>query len=459
MKLAIRVQLLVPLLTMLVTAVAALTLLSVWLNLSRAVSILQERQAQVARVVEHASFPLTGQVLKHMAELSGQQFVVWDSERREAVGASLEEIPPDLTEMLQQASLWVADSDPARSWAWHAEEYSLRITRQSRQPRMIVAVLTPRRSLFQARRDAVWPPLAVGGGTLLVLVPWLWALTRNWSGRIQQIQQFVAQVAAGQPARQPRASRHDDELSELVADLVRMHQRLGELQQELLQTERERLAAQLAAGLAHQLRNGVTGISLALQVHRARCPVAEDQSLAVAQRQIQLLEAELRGTLSLARRTDSPRDAVPLGELFQEVTELLSSAVAHQQIHLEFDPPSGGCSIDGSRDGLRAALLNLLLNAIDAAGPGGKIRLESRAAGQGVAIAVSDNGPGPAEEIAGRMMEPFVTTKPEGVGLGLTVVAAVAQYHGGRLEVRRDDGWTIIELHLPWTVSSKRVPA
>ena len=66
-----------------------------------------------------------------------------------------------------------------------------------------------------------------------------------------------------------------------------------------------------------------------------------------------------------------------------------------------------------------------------------------------IVVRVADNGPGPDPQIAARMLQSFVTTKPEGVGLGLAIVTAVAQDHGGRLAWRRSSGWTEMDLVLP----------
>ena len=87
--------------------------------------------------------------------------------------------------------------------------------------------------------------------------------------------------------------------------------------------------------------------------------------------------------------------------------------------------------------GLRAAVLNLTMNAIEAAGPGGEVGLGASTDSGEVTIEVSDTGPGPPPELAENLLEPFVTSKPEGVGLGLALAQRVAVEHGGRLSWQR----------------------
>jgi signal transduction histidine kinase len=111
--------------------------------------------------------------------------------------------------------------------------------------------------------------------------------------------------------------------------------------------------------------------------------------------------------------------------------------------------PATGLTIVGRRDALRAALVNLALNAIDATGRDGTLRLSATVAGTTLALAVEDDGPGPPESIRDSLQEPFVTGKPEGIGLGLAVATAVAEAHAGTLSWSRPDGWTRFVITLP----------
>ena len=90
-----------------------------------------------------------------------------------------------------------------------------------------------------------------------------------------------------------------------------------------------------------------------------------------------------------------------------------------------------------SREQLVQVLLNLVLNAADSVGPGGHIRIEASAAGDGVRLSVSDDGPGVAAEVQGRLFEPFVTTKEvgKGTGLGLAVCRGLVEAAGGTIDL------------------------
>lgn len=153
--------------------------------------------------------------------------------------------------------------------------------------------------------------------------------------------------------------------------------------------------------------------------------------------------------LSLGGRADGIRTQFELKQLLEDCVELVSPALEHHHIQLQWldCPPH---TITGVRDGLRAAIVNLLQNAVEAAGHQGQIQVSVLTAeNQQIVIRVSDNGPGPDPQIAARMLQSFVTTKPEGVGLGLAIVTAVAQDHAGKLSWRRSNGWTEMDLVLP----------
>jgi hypothetical protein len=111
--------------------------------------------------------------------------------------------------------------------------------------------------------------------------------------------------------------------------------------------------------------------------------------------------------------------------------------------------PATGLTIVGRRDALRAALVNLALNAVDATGRDGRLRLLVEPAGDTLTLTVEDDGPGPPEAIRNSLHEPFVTGKPEGIGLGLAVAKAVAEAHGGALSWSRGDDRTRFAITLP----------
>jgi signal transduction histidine kinase len=312
-----------------------------------------------------------------------------------------------------------------------------------------LVVLYPEERWSQARWDAAFPPLAVGAGAVLLgslVSGWL---AQRFSRRIRLLQKQVAAIAGGDFLEIATTARQD-EIQELTASVNSMSAQLRQMQSTIRQSERTRLLAQLAGGLAHQLRNAVTGARMALQLHQRRCkPMPDDKSLSVALRQLAFTESQVRGLLSLGRGERSQPVLCDVGQLVEEISHLLQPACEHAQVSLALDVAPPTRFVRADLESLRAAIVNLGTNAIEAAGPGGEVMLRTARNEENVGIEVVDSGKGPQPQIAETLFDPFVSTKPEGVGLGLALVRQVALDHGGSLSWKREAGRTIFRLTLP----------
>ena len=204
--------------------------------------------------------------------------------------------------------------------------------------------------------------------------------------------------------------------------------------------------------LRHQLRNALAGARLSVQLHVKRHPdTTDDQTLAVALRQLALTEEHVRGLLSIGRVEHQPAEVCELRPLLEDVAFLVGPACQHSRVRFTqaADPGSEPIEVMADRSGLRAAILNLVLNAIEAAGQGGSVAIEVQRQQEDVTVEVVDSGPGPPPELAETLWDAFVTSKPEGVGLGLAVARQVAADNGGRLSWNRSGSETRFRLTLP----------
>ncbi|MDR3636452.1 MAG: HAMP domain-containing sensor histidine kinase, partial [Isosphaeraceae bacterium] len=230
----------------------------------------------------------------------------------------------------------------------------------------------------------------------------------------------------------------------------RMCAQLREMTRTIRQSERTRLLGQLAAGLAHQLRNSLTGARMSVQLHARRFPAPDgDRSLEVALRQLAMTEEHVRGLLSLGRVERRPPVVFDAGRLIEDVTLLVRPSCEHAKVELHVSRGAGPMELRADEPGVRAAVLNLVLNAIEAAGPGGRVGLSVGSSGDALVIDVTDNGSGPPLELANNLFDAFVTSKTEGAGLGLALAHQVATEHGGRLSWCREAAETRFRLVLP----------
>ncbi|HEY8504501.1 MAG TPA: HAMP domain-containing sensor histidine kinase, partial [Gemmataceae bacterium] len=451
MRWPIRNQIFVPFATVLLAAVTTLALGAARLAADRSERETTARLARVVGTLGSASFPYTENVLRQMRGLSGAEFAAFDEQGR--VTASTLPAAAAGPELLAA----VPASRTVRSLAEYpsvpvaGESYlAARLPVAAPGGAGSLVVLYPERSLAEARWTAAWPPLAVGGATLLVMLAVSAWLAQRLGRRIGSIRELFAGIADGRfgsaPVRPPL-----DELAELTCSANRLSGQLEQMRRTIAHTERVRLLAQLAGGLAHQLRNAVAGARLAVQLHQRRCPAAADESLAVALRQLELTEEQVKALLALGRR-EAAGEQVPgaLASLIAEVEALIGPACRHAQVRLETDVrPEAGAAVVADAPAFRTALLNLALNAVEAAGVGGAVGLRAVPAGEDVVVEVADTGSGPPPEIAESLFEPFVTSKPEGLGLGLALARQTAADLGGSLSWRRSGGRTVFALRLP----------
>ena len=311
--------------------------------------------------------------------------------------------------------------------------------------------LYPESSWREARWESAQVPLSLGAGALVLMAAATTWIAHRISGRIHRLENQVARIAEGdfqELVLDPRAPR--DEVNDLSRSINRMCTQLRQMSQTIRQSERTQTLAQLAAGMAHQLRNALTGARLSIQLHLKRCDQARaDTSMTVALRQLALMEEQVRGLLTLSRLEGRPHTACDLVRLLHDVALLLQPSSEHARVALRvgIEPPTAIIMAD--EPSLRAAVLNLALNAIEAAGPGGSVTLELKSENQVHAIEVTDTGPGPPPQLGENLFEPFVTGKPEGVGLGLALARHVARVHHGRVTWAREGALTRFRMTLP----------
>jgi two-component system, NtrC family, sensor histidine kinase HydH len=207
----------------------------------------------------------------------------------------------------------------------------------------------------------------------------------------------------------------------------------------------EKLAAvgTLAAGLSHEIRNPLNAAALQLTVLERRLrktalpPDALPQllePLALVQGEIRRLSGFLEEFLQFARPREIDATPLFLDDVVARVVDLLRPEAAGRGVQLESHPGEPP-TLYGDAGRLQQAILNLVLNAVQAVPAGGWVRIATRANAPHVEVSVEDNGPGVPPELREKIFEPFFTTKASGSGLGLPLVHSVVQQHGGTLHV------------------------
>ncbi|MBI4603146.1 MAG: sensor histidine kinase [Planctomycetes bacterium] len=245
----------------------------------------------------------------------------------------------------------------------------------------------------------------------------------------------------------------------LAEELERSYDQLRQRTEELIRSEEQlqratRLSAlgELTAGLAHEIGNPLGGIKGAAEILADGVP-PEDPKHRFARlllKEVGQLDQVVARFLNLARPPQESDGAADAGEVLQAVVSLCNQPLKQGRLDLRLSIEERLPPVAASPSQLQQVLLNLLLNAIQATGPSGRIALEARRAGDAVQCVVTDTGRGIAPEDLPRIFDPFFTTRQGGTGLGLAITHRIVESCRGRIHVEsRPGGGTTFTVTLP----------
>ncbi|WP_161598917.1 ATP-binding protein [Bacillus mesophilum] len=219
----------------------------------------------------------------------------------------------------------------------------------------------------------------------------------------------------------------------------------------LLQTEKLMAAGQLAAGIAHEIRNPLTAIKGFLQLtedhHNDTKPYFE-----IIHAEIDRIELILSELLTLAKPKEMKFKVMnKVKELLEDVTTLIETQAILNNVEIVTNMSSCTPSIQCDENQLKQVFINLLKNSIEAMPDGGKIIIDFDVIQDSIQIAFRDDGPGIPDHLLNRVQEPFFTTKEKGTGLGLMISKQIIENHSGRFHLSSDAKGTSIIVTLPIT--------
>jgi two-component system sensor kinase FixL len=246
----------------------------------------------------------------------------------------------------------------------------------------------------------------------------------------------VGEMAPDNGARSFTGILHD------LSDRVVLEQRLAE-QKSLAKL------GEMAAVVAHEVKNPIAGIRGALQVITSRMPPEQrDRTILVdIITRLDALNRIVQDMLMFARPRALRREPIPLGLLLRDTASLIERDPS--MLNLEVSV-AGSADLVGDREMLQIVFQNILMNAAQAMDGQGRIDVTITGAGQRCRIAVADRGPGMLDETREKAFDAFFTTKHRGTGLGLPIAKRVVEAHGGTIHIDvPPGGGTIISVELP----------
>jgi signal transduction histidine kinase len=361
-------------------------------------------------------------------------FKLYDSGRREAAYVTARQ---QLVERLQPA-LATVNRDIYRK----AREFSVQ--------RALVQV----EGIVETERRVLWSIIA------LALVAGLiasWLISRSLARPLNELRQAMAVVGAGDLDHviEPRSR---DEIGELARSFAQMTERLRQSRSQLVQSEKLASIGQMAAAVAHGLRNPLASLRAAAQLarHRVDAPAAREQLTAIVE-QVDRLDSRITHLLAFSR----PAPFHPLRESVRVLVDAAVSGVSQLlrerrvELTVTLAPSLPDVRVDPVR--LEQTLTEIVSNALDAMPPpdGGRLTIEGRrdandTGTDGVTLTITDSGRGIAPEVLANVCEPFFTTRAEGTGLGLAIAKRYVEETGGRLSITSVvGGGTTVRIWLP----------
>ncbi len=262
----------------------------------------------------------------------------------------------------------------------------------------------------------------------------------------------VADAAKNIPAKGlepvPETSRRDEIglLTRSFNDMVMQLRRAREREQELNRLERFTALGQLAGSLAHEIKNPLNFISLAVDQIRNRYAPSGEAERATFLRQIALIKDEVKrlsaliqNFLDYGRPIEIRPAPTDVRALVRDVLALGESKMKSQGIVVHESCETDDTVLNVDAEKLRTCFMNVVSNAIAAMPDGGSLTVSFRRENGQMVIAFKDTGVGMTPEVAKRVFEPFFTTKLDGIGLGLFITQAIVKKHGGTVRIAPND--------------------
>jgi signal transduction histidine kinase len=291
-----------------------------------------------------------------------------------------------------------------------------------------------------------------------------WLIARSLARPIKELTGAMAVVGAGQ-LDHPIIPRSRDEIGELALAFGRMTDNLRQSRAALVQSEKLASIGEMAAAVAHGLRNPLASLRAAAQLVRRHpeAPSSREHLDAIVE-EVDRLDRRISHLLSFSR----PAPFHPLQESVSRLVEGLlpafSQLLRERGVDLDLDLAAGLPDVRVDPMQVEQALVEIVSNALDAMPSGGRLGILGRTDGSDpvggyVTIEITDTGPGIPDHVLPSVCEPFFTTRQEGTGLGLAIAKRYVEQNGGRIEITSRASGTVVRLRLPAAPSPATVSA
>ncbi|WP_457755745.1 ATP-binding protein [Thermodesulfatator indicus] len=311
-------------------------------------------------------------------------------------------------------------------------------------------ILLPTTTEEQIKANLIFGLIYTSFAGLVFMLVVSWLLSRSITQPLEELAEETRQIGRGKWKKIPE--KGPAEVKSLARALNQMSQEIKEYQQRLLEAERLSTTAQLAASIAHEIKNPLTSLKLASEI---LCEFAKDNPTLSKRAQMVLsetarLEKILQNMLAKTKKIQVVREVVDVNALVKEVTRMAENQFKARKQKFTVELAEQPIKISADPEKIKQVLWNILNNAWEATPEEGEIKVRTELTEKGAEIIVEDSGPGIPEDRAKDLFRPFYSTKPGGTGLGLAVSRQIVLFHGGELILEnREEGGARVRVILP----------
>ncbi len=237
----------------------------------------------------------------------------------------------------------------------------------------------------------------------------------------------------------------------LISREFRLRRKNQEAQLQLERSHKLSMVGQMAAGVAHEIKNPIASIKGAMEILCDKNTSENDKAefRGIVARETKRIDGTLKDFLEFARPQESSFEMTDLTSTIAGGLKQVEGTALQQGITIERTLESG-ITVRGDSEKLHQVMLNLLLNAMEASSSGDTVKVSLKKEGGLAVIEVTDNGSGISEEARERLFDPFFTTKSSGTGLGLAIAKQIVERHDGSIEIDSDTAnGTTFRVHIP----------
>jgi len=295
--------------------------------------------------------------------------------------------------------------------------------------------------------------ITVAGMALAVVLGYI--LANKIMHPVHQLIKASKQVSEGSLTPEIGPISKDEEMGVLQNTfkdmVVSMGRRREAAEDRLVQSEKQASVGRLAAGVAHEINNPLTGVLTYTHMLLRRKDIEDDirSDLQTIVESTERVRKIVKGLLDFSRQTKLDKEPTDVNMLIRSVISAMENQTLIKGVSIKFDSGENLPKLTLDRSQFQSVLINLIINALDASEPGGSINIytatdlsASDAGKKGVEISVADTGSGIPQEDLDKLFDPFFTTKEvgQGTGLGLSVSYGIVQRHGGTIRVQSEVG-------------------